>query len=121
MDEFSALCGSEQMSMGFGGVQVPREMLLAGAVGVPVTPSPVPTRARPQRGPVMPRVLGRALGAAAGDHWGQGDVEPASQDLSPKDPVLLATQGLCTGHSPCRSLPPGLRPLHHSGLNLGRR
>ena len=40
VDEFSAVCGSEQMSVGFGGVQVPGEMLLAGAVGVARHPSP---------------------------------------------------------------------------------
>ena len=40
MDEFSAVCGSEQMSVGSGGVQVPGEMLLAGAVGVARHPSP---------------------------------------------------------------------------------
>lgn len=120
VDEFSAVCGSEQMSVGFGGVQVPREMLLAGAVGVARHPSPSSPQEHDLRGGLLyPGFWEEHWVPPAGNHWGQGDVKPASQDLSPKDPVLLAAPGPL--HRPFTLQEPassGLRPVHHSGLTL---
>lgn len=74
VDKFSAMCGSEQMSVGFGGCgggqgDAPGEG--SGSSPLPL----IPTRARRERGSVEPRVLGRALGATCGEPLGAGGRE----------------------------------------------
>lgn len=59
VDKFSAVCGSEQMSVGFGGCGGGQGDAPGKGSGCGLSPLPlIPTRARPQRGPVVPRVLG---------------------------------------------------------------
>ena len=130
VDKFSAMCGSEQMSVGFSGCGGGQGDAPGKGSGRGSSPLPlVPTRARPQGGPVVPRVLG-STGACcaqgygehwvplAGNQWGQGDMKPASQDFSPKDRVPLAAPG--PSHRPVPLQEPasfrGLRPAHHCGL-----
>lgn len=73
MDEFSAVCGSEQMSVGFGGVQVTQEMLWQGQWVWLVTPPRRPHKSTTSRGGLLyPGFWEEHWVPPARNHWGQG-------------------------------------------------
>lgn len=74
VDKFSALCGSEQVSVGFRGCGGGQGDAPGKGSGSPPLPL-IPTRARRERISVEPRVLGRALGATCGEPLGAGERE----------------------------------------------